>query len=152
MDVVDALKPNLNADLRGSTRAKMDNELRIALKGPALALQFSASVLRQAQKNDYRNPSKSAFASAPEQRTASEARYPFLHTDHNIPGQRSSAAVRGLQRPSPRVFNPQLRNRGLFISDGAGRELDQPCGQQRYQDFVMAREGDSAAAVLHRPF
>jgi len=57
LDVVDDLKLNLNADLRGSTRAKTDNALRMALEGLALTLQFSDPVLRQAQKNDYRNPS-----------------------------------------------------------------------------------------------
>jgi len=112
LDVVDSLKLNLNADLRGPALAKMDDELRMALKGPALTLQFSAPVLRQRQVSTaFRNRS-SALASAPEQRTASDARHPFLPNDHTIPGQCSSAVVRGRQRPSPRIFSPHLRNRG----------------------------------------
>jgi len=82
-----------NADLRGRTRARMDDELRMALKGPALSLQFSAPVLRQTQISTAFGNRSSAFASALEQRTASEARHPFLHADHIIPGQRLSAAV-----------------------------------------------------------
>ena len=103
---MDALKLNLNADLRGPTRAKMDDELRMALKGPALTLRFSAPVLGQTQISTAFGNRSSAFAPAPEPRTASEARHPFLHTDHAIPSQCPSAAVRGLTRPSPRVFNP----------------------------------------------
>ena len=45
LDVLDDPKLNLNADLRGPTRAKMDDELQMALEGPARALQFSAPVL-----------------------------------------------------------------------------------------------------------
>ena len=108
--MVDALKLNLNADLRGPTRAKMDDELRMALKGPALSLQFSAPVLRQTQISTAFGNRSSAFTSAPEQRIASEARHPFLPADQTIPGQRLSVAVRGRQRPSSLVFNPQLRN------------------------------------------
>jgi len=50
--VMEALKLILNSDLRGPTRAKTDDVLRMALKGPALTLLFSAPVLRQAPKND----------------------------------------------------------------------------------------------------
>jgi hypothetical protein len=112
MDMADALKLNFDADFRGRTRAKMDGELRMALKGPALPRLFSAPLLRQTQISTAFGNCSSVFASAVEQRTASEARHPFQHTDHTVPGQRLSAVVRGRQRPSPRAFNPQLRNRG----------------------------------------